>query len=388
MKVVHVCTLFALGCVMAGCDYAAITDPPITITLRHGFLSRYVMRVSNLSAAKGVEIYMYVADANRSARSGNVVVPANSVKEFGAIELDWEFKKGDRGFVRSPRHARELCFELLGEGRYRTWFGHGEIPEVDVAAQVRMKEIAAHTAWLKMAMAAECQRGRELFCAIERANAEREAAGLGSVWPTPTHGTFRSFAEELSKAKKIAVGLVKGRGGAQTSMGRSASDISEMKFKTSGKYFECLFGVGRFASEVGKPYVSGVGVDAAVCGGQTNGTLSAESIRWSVLADCSRELSDDIPALVSANFPCERLRAFWDGAEDAKDVIPLLAVGETKDESFVIVYRNGRVKSFLAAEATLENIYPGAFNTCTNGYNQQIQYITPRGVVKASGMSK
>lgn len=388
MKIVRVCTLFALGCVMVGCDYTAITDPPITITLRNGFLSRYVVQVSNLSAAKGVEVYMYVADANRSARSGNVVVPANGVQEFGAMELDWEFKKGDRGFVRSPRYARELCFELLGEGQYKTWFGRGDIPEVDVAAQMRMKEIAAHTAWLKMAMAAECQRGRELFCAIERANAERAAADLGSVWPAPAHGTFRSFAEELSKAKKIAAGFVKGRGGVRTSMGRTASDISEMKFKTSGKYFESLFGVGGSASEAGRPYVSGVGVDVAVCGGQTNGTFLAESIRWSVLADCSRELSDDIPVLVSANFPCEKLRAFWDGAEDAKDVIPLLAVGETKDELSVIVYRNGRVKSFLATEVTLENIYSGAFNTCTNGYNRQIQYITPRGVVNASGMSK
>lgn len=39
-------------------------------------------------------------------------------------------------------------------------------------------------------------------------------------------------------------------------------------------------------------------------------------------------------------------------------------------------------------EATLENIYSGAFNTCTNGYNRQIRYITPRGVVNAAEIVK
>lgn len=385
MKMLRLFALFAVGCAIAGCDYTAVMDPPITITVRNGILSHSVLQVSNLSAEQGVEVYVYVADANHSVRSGNIVIPANGMKEFGVLEIDWKFKAGDRGFVRSPRYTRELCFKLLEDGRYRKWFGCGDIPEVDVAEEVRTREAAEHAVWLNTAMADECLRGQKLFSAIEQVNAEREAAGLGDIWPKPTKGGLR---ELVKKARNTAAMFVKDRCGARTQTDKTASDIAEMKFKTSGNYFECLLGVGKFASTDCKPYVTGIGMDSVVCGGQTNGAISAEAVRWSVLADCSREMSDALPVLVSANFPCEKLRAFWDGKEAAKEIIPLLPVGETKDESFVVVYRNGHAKSFLAKDATLENIYSGSFNTCTNGYNRRIQYITPRGVVNAAEIVK
>ncbi len=387
MKMFRVWALFAIGCAMTGCDYTAVMDPPITITMRNGILSHRVLQVSNLSTEQGVEVYMYVADTNHSVRSGNIVIPANGMKEFGALEIDWEFKTGDRGFVRSPRHTRKLCFELENDGQYRTWFGFDDIPEVDVAEQVRIRKVAEHASWLKAAAAAECQRGRQLFLAIDRVNAEREAAGLEGVWPKPaqTQGGIREFVKE---AGSVAARFVKDRCGVRTPVVEATPDIAAMKFKTSERYFERLWGVGKFASPGCHPYVTGINMDSVVCGGQTNGTISAETVRWSVLADYSGELNDALPVLVSANFPCEKLRAFWDGKENAKEIIPLLSVGETKDESFVVVYRNGHAKSFLAKDATLENIYPGAFNTCTNGYNRQIQYLTPHGVVNAAGIVK
>lgn len=386
MNMLRVCVLFVIGFMIAGCDYTAVTDPPITLTMRNGVLSRRVIQVSNLSAAKGVEIYLYVADTNRSVRSGNIVIPANGKQEFGALEIDWEFKAGDRGFVRSPQYARELCFELCADDRFRKWFGRGDIPEIDVAEKVRLRQIKEHADWIETVTAAECQRGRELFCAIERANVERAAAGLGDVWPKPAlspspQGGIRGLAK---KARDAAARLWKERSSARTPADGTVSDVAEMKFGTSGEYFECLLGVGRFASSGSKPHITGIGLDAVACREQSNGPIAAEDVRWSVLADNSCELSNALPVLVSASFPCENLRAFWDGRENAKAVIPLLPVGTTKGESFVVVYRDGRAKSFLAHEATLENIYSGAFNTCTNGYNRQIRYITPRGVVKAS----
>ncbi len=60
-------------------------------------------------------------------------------KEFGALEIDWKFKPGDQGFVCPVRERKKLFFRFLQDGRFEKWFGFNDIPEVDVAAQVRAK---------------------------------------------------------------------------------------------------------------------------------------------------------------------------------------------------------------------------------------------------------
>ena len=148
MKIMKTIIVVAACCAILGCDSNAIKNPPITITFRQGVLSKDVMQVNNLSTAEGIEVYVYVANTNHSIRSGNVVVPANGVKEFGALELDWEFKSGDRGFVCPVRYGKKLFFKLENN-LFTKWFGYDDIPEVDVAAQVRARQIAEHVAWLK-----------------------------------------------------------------------------------------------------------------------------------------------------------------------------------------------------------------------------------------------
>ena len=149
MKSLFNCAMFVVGVAVAGCYGNAVKDPPVALTFRQGVLSRSVMQVSNLSTAEGLEVYVYVANAQRSLRSGNVVVQANSVKEFGALEINWEFKQGDRGFVRAFKYAKQLFFEVQENGHFKTWFGYDDIPEVDVAAQARVRQAAEHAAWLK-----------------------------------------------------------------------------------------------------------------------------------------------------------------------------------------------------------------------------------------------
>lgn len=142
MKIMKAIIAVAACCAILGCDSNdsnAIKDPPITITFRQGVLSKHVMQVNNLSAAEGIEVYVYVANANNSIRSGNVVVPANGFKEFGALELGWVFKAGDRGFIFPVKYGKKLFFELSQNKQYRTWFGIDDIQEVDVAAQVRAR---------------------------------------------------------------------------------------------------------------------------------------------------------------------------------------------------------------------------------------------------------
>lgn len=390
----HIKTVMAAVacCAMFGCDSNEIKDPPLAITFRQGMLSKYVMQVNNLSTAEGIEVYVYVASKESSLRSGNVVVPANDAKEFGALELAWEFKAGDRGFVCPVKYGKKLFFEMSPNNRYRTWFGYNDIPEVDVAAQVRARRIAEHAEWLKLTTEKMAMHGRQLFVAITEANVEREAVGFAALWPTePVQSSFKSRAKDALKGWKDKIVGKLGNDNAESAKPEEA-DIAESKFKTSGEYFDCLLDVRSLGTEKHRPYVTNVVVDAVSSAGPKGGALPAEAVRWSVLAvpvDYGfYELDDSLPVLVSVNFPCEKLRSFWDGKENADEVIPLSDVGDTRNESFVVVYKNGQAKALTSDKATLANIYAGPFNTLTNGYNRQIQYITPKGVVDAAGIVK
>lgn len=359
MKSLFKCAMFVVGVAVAGCDGNAVKDPPVALTFRQGVLSRSVMQVSNLSTAEGLEVYVYVANDKKSIRSGNIVVPANSAREFGALELDWDFNPGDRGFVRPVKYDKKLFFELQENGCFRRWFGYDDIPEVDVAAQVHARQAAEHAAWLKGATEKLSRQGAELFAVITQVDADRHAAGLASVWPRP-QGSLRERAKDsiVGWKNRFTEKVMK-----KTDSTPAERDERTMKFGRSDEYFKFLQSV-------------------------TNAAYLVESGGWSVLADRSGDLRECVPVLVSGNFPCEKLRSFWDGKDAATETIQLLPVGATRDESCVVVYKDGRVRSFVAGETTLCAIYHDAFNTCTNGYNRLLRYITPRGVVDAFGVVK
>ena len=139
--------LFAIAAFLfvAGCN-SAQSDPPVTITFRSGVLSDFVLQISNMSSQKSLEVYLYVADDTHSVRSGNFILHPNTTKEFGALEMDWHFKRGDHGFVSVGGMEKKLFFRVAKNGEYRTWFGMDDIPEVDVAVQVRARREAAAAA--------------------------------------------------------------------------------------------------------------------------------------------------------------------------------------------------------------------------------------------------
>ena len=383
MRVLKIAAMVIAGCAIFGCDSNAIKDPPLTITFRNGVLSKQVMQVNNLSTSEGIEVYVYVASADNSIRSGNVVVPANSAKEFGALELAWEFKPGDKGFVKPVKYGKKLFFEVCENNQFKKWFGYDDIPEVDVAAQVRARQKAEHEAWLKAATDALCLRGRGLFDAITVANTNRVANGLAPLWPKG-HGSLKERAKEKLKGwkDKISAKFAKDEKSVEPS-----KDVSDMKFGSSAEYFAVLMDVVAGA-ENHKPYLTGIDIAVVSASEAKDGTLSNDSVRWSVIADYTEDLSDLIPVIVSANMPCEKLRSFWDGKETADDVIPLANTGDTKNESVIFIYKSGLVKALPADKVTLANIYAGSFNTCTNGYNRQVRYITPAGLAETEGMQK
>ena len=329
MNKIKMIMVVGVCCTIAGCDWFAEKDPPVALTFRNGVLSEQVMQVNNLSTAEGVEVYVYVANAESSARSGNMVVPANSAKEVGALEIKWDFKPGDRGFVWPVRFGKKLFFELLPNNQYRAWFGHDDIHEVDVAAQVRARKIAEHEAWLKATAEQVSMYGRKLFVAITHANTERIAAGLETVWPKPQESLKDRAKGKLSNWKnKIMAKLGDEQ---KASPNADVVDVADTKFWTSGEYFECLFDVRARGSENHSPYLTGIDVDVVSSSDPKSGALQQESVRWSVLADITDEMSDGLPILVSANFPCEKLRSFWDGKECAAELIPLSSSGILKD---------------------------------------------------------
>ena len=369
---------------VAGCD-GTQSDPPVAITIRGGALSDFVLQISNMSSGKSLEVYLYVADDTHSARSGNFILHPNTTKELGALEMDWNFKRGDQGFVSVGGMEKKLFFRVTKNGEYNTWFGIDDIPEVDVAAQVRARREAERKAKLEAATKATVIAGRELFVLVTEANVEREAIGLAPIWPR--------FADVYSDevAEKGVVEKLKGwkskiaaKFGGKQDVAKYEADIPEIKFTSSGEYFFCLFDAANIGKENHRPYVNASNL-LVVASGVRNGVMPPESVRWSVLADYEDEMAECIPMLVSSNFPCERLCSFWDGKTGANEVIGLLPVGELGDEVCVIVYKSGKAKALPASRVTLANIYDGPFNTLANGCNKALLYLTPHGVQPTSG---
>jgi hypothetical protein len=376
MKFKKIIAVLGIVGLIAGCDFRSFKDAPLTLTWRNGMLSDFVMQISNLSAQEGVEVYLYVASSNNSARSGNFVLPANATKEIGALEFNWKFKTGDKGFVCPVKYNRRLFFEVLSNNSYRTWFGFNDIPEVDVASQVRAQRLERLYG-----------EGKKLYGAITNANIRQVALGKSTLWPK-AQGTLKERAKEnlLELKAKIEAKLKDGDATIDVK-----KNISTLKFKSSNEYFMYLFDVDRFNSNNHTPLISTNILSCVIennFGSPLRGFLPPNMVKWSVLADYNDDLSENIPILISSNFPCERLRSFWDGREAADEIIPLADVEPLKNETMVVVYKDGKGKRFLSTDVKLSNIYLGAFNTCTNGYNRPLRYLTPYGVVNAVGMER
>ena len=121
---------------------------------------------------------------------------------------------------------------------------------------------------------AMAMRGRNLFVAITQANVEREAAGLGSVWP-------QEDTEGLDQEDSQLVGA-----------------------KNSTEYFKYLFDVQNKNNAANwKPYVdcdigvlSGGGVP-----GVSGAQITKQNVAWLVAQNIQSEMAEVVPVLVSRN---------------------------------------------------------------------------------------
>lgn len=371
----------ALGvfAVVLGCDSDFLSDPSIAVTFRQGMLSDYVLQVNNMTTTKPLEVYVYAANETSSTRSGNIVVPANSTKEFGALEMPWKFREGDRGFVAAVKHSKKLFFSIEKDGQYKTWFGYNEIPEIDVRAETAKRLEAERIVRVKKEGELLAQSGRRLFESISIANKNRKVLGARYVWPKAKGSLKERTIEKAKKWKDKIVAKVK-----KISIENDECDIANMKFANSCEYFVALLDAHNVGSEIWSPSVvvtNGLSLSDILMVNDKE-KISSENIKWSVIVDYEESLPDSIPVLISSGFPCELLRASWDGQESANEKITLNGMAGKPSELFAVVYKNGKVRWISAESAMLAVIYPAKFDAYANGYNKPLRYLTPKGIVE------
>ncbi len=156
---------------------------------------------------------------------------------------------------------------------------------------------AISSAMIKANLSACGMRGRNLFVAITAANTEREALGLGNVWP-------KTQQEE----------------GADTSKDPLSGAVS-----SAADYFTLLFDMAKITdSTQWKPYVSGVDISVlngagvpAIPNGATK--IDGKNCLWCVAANVTDEISDVYPVMFSRNIPVSTMKTYektYDGGNE------------------------------------------------------------------------
>lgn len=200
--------------------------------------------------------------------------------------------------------------------------------------------------------------GRNLYIGIVQATVEREAAGIVSAWP-------RTVAAK----------------------GVDKDDIAGRAFNSAADYFAALYDVKNYGTADWAPYVE---VDSAMLGdGAVAGNaVVADALDWSIAANVTDRMSDNIPVLVSANFNPALLLRKWDRIADAGKILPVgPASGAAKsmfdDKAVVMVFKSGAAKTIKAEDLTYKAIYGVPFDD--TGCNPPLVYLTPNGVAAPTG---
>lgn len=134
-------------CALSGCDgwreeTAPDTLSVVTVGFRRGLTSDYVLQVSNLSAAQGIEAKVHAVNAGGSKDSAWFVIPAAGMKDIGRIEMGWGFSVGDRGSVTVASHPTIAYFAVLPNGKCGVLYSKAkmsdeELAKVDFSAALR-----------------------------------------------------------------------------------------------------------------------------------------------------------------------------------------------------------------------------------------------------------
>ena len=192
---------------------------------------------------------------------------------------------------------------------------------------------AISAAMIKANISACSMRGRNLFVAITSANTEREAAGLGSVWPR-TQGADSSGGEQ---------------------------DISEKSYSSAYQYFNDLFDVKNMKNaDSWSPYVTGVDLGCLSGAGvnpvQAGNELKAENVGWCVGANVQDNMEDIVPILVSRNVECSSLRKKYESGNEKMEFSSTYSTPFAK-KAFVMIRKGGGAIGMTTKYLTTAVVY-------------------------------
>ena len=186
---------------------------------------------------------------------------------------------------------------------------------------------AISSAMIKANLSACGMRGRNLFVAITAANTEREALGLGNVWP-------KTQQEE----------------GADTSKDPLSGAVGN-----AADYFTLLFDMQKITdSAQWKPYVSGVDISVlngagvpAIPNGATK--IDGKNCLWCVAANVTDETPDVYPVMFSRNIPVNALKSYEKTYDGGNEEIKIGKVNGAKydtpfaNKAYVMIRKGGAV---------------------------------------------
>jgi prepilin-type N-terminal cleavage/methylation domain-containing protein len=186
---------------------------------------------------------------------------------------------------------------------------------------------AISSAMIKANLSACGMRGRNLFVAITSANTEREALGLGNVWPKTEQEENADTAND-----PLSAGTT------------SASD-----------YFTKLFHMEKIKDAANwKPYVSGVDVSVLSGAGvpaSPNGAtkIDGKNCLWCVAANITDEIPDVYPVMFSRNIPVSGLKSYETAYDGTSTEVKIGKANGAKydtpfsNKAFVMIRKGGAV---------------------------------------------
>ena len=194
---------------------------------------------------------------------------------------------------------------------------------------------AISSAMIKANLSACGMRGRNLFVAITAANTEREALGLGNVWP-------KTQQDE----------------GADTSKDPLSGAVS-----SAADYFTYLFDMEKITdSTQWKPYVSGVDLSVlngagvpAIPNGATK--IDGKNCLWCVSANITDEITDVYPVLFSRNIPVSAMKTYEKSYDGGNEEVKIGKSNGAKydtpfsNKAYVLIRKGGAVVTQTAKYA-------------------------------------
>lgn len=217
--------------------------------------------------------------------------------------------------------------------------GKRQVEREEDAARKQAAAIAAEKAVEDLKLAT--LKGRRLYVAMVKANTDREAAGLVSVFP---HLTEDDGLDTTDK-----------------------EDIAGKKFDSACAYFSALFDVGNSKKGDWQPYVEGLDLGClALCGEECKSDyLMKNQVNWMVMAGITSEMDDNMPILISANIEPSYL-TFKSGRKSFANDGRLIPIGRAANrygdaswwnDAIVVVRKGGSAEVIKRPDCTLKAIF-------------------------------